>query len=71
MYRKFFSFRLGIVLTAGSAGAMLTALVTFASVFSAQHIYAFSLAISAMGLVGYGLIVRARRLCIENPAQQD
>ena len=71
MYRKYVSFKLGLVLTAGSAGAMLTALFTFAPVYTGNHMYAFSLAISALGLVGYGLIFRARRLSFEQSMKSD
>lgn len=71
MYRKYFSFRLGLVLTACSAGAMLTALVDPVPAITADHMYAYSLAISSMGLVGYGLIVRARRLFLAQTLAQD
>ncbi|KAA3618065.1 MAG: hypothetical protein DWQ05_08455 [Calditrichaeota bacterium] len=71
MYRKFLSFKVGLVLTAISAGAMLTGLLSYAPAFTAEHLYVFSLLISSVAVVGYGLIVRARRLSFENPVKSE
>lgn len=66
MYRTFLSFKIGIVLTFLSTVVMFVLLLlSRKSQFPVEHLYPISLLLTAGALCGYGLIVRARRLALQ------
>ncbi|MCA9732943.1 hypothetical protein KC799_12485 [candidate division KSB1 bacterium] len=71
MYRTFLSFKIGLILTALSAGVMFVLLFSHGMHYTTNQLYPVSLVLSATALTGYGLMVRARRLALEQIVRSE